>query len=164
MTRSQIPSFILLMCMLLIPAAASAETLDMPEQGITMETPEGWHMTLKGGNIAFRTEDNLVNVQLMSVDKKAADISMEAALKAFASSSDDAKIEEPVEKPLNGMKGLYVTAAGKKGKVTLVTSMGMVETPSGKILFIQIIAADKLGDKHQPAVKKLMQSIKPLGK
>ncbi|MEO1269228.1 MAG: hypothetical protein AAFX99_14085 [Myxococcota bacterium] len=148
-----------------VPSVATADTFNFSTAGVKFDAPSGWTSSKEEGVLVIAPKDGslaLVFVGLRASDLDAAGKELDAALaEDFTHIKEKGSAEEL---SINGMPALAAEATAKSKEDGSAVELGMVlvQTKSGRFMLILGVADAKNPDKHDAAVLKLIQSIRPM--
>lgn len=130
---------------------------------VSVEIPDAWTVTIEGNQLTASPKDESIVLIFEVFDGKTVEKVLEGLERELAKTVKDLKPDgEPEELKVNGLKGVSMDAKGKVDGKPVELGLAVLETPNKKALLVFGMGESAQLKKHEAAVSRILQSIKPI--
>lgn len=152
---------------LVLPAAASARTLDLPSGApvATVTLPDGWNPEETSTGVQATSDDNGIYVALDVAKAAGIDAALTQTVDFLtkAGVTLDQSSMQRQESELNGMKMLVMAFKGKDKEGDANVAIILLIANPQTVLIMTYWGSDEAEKKHGPTLTGILQSIKKKG-
>lgn len=164
MTLKKITVFTMLIASAVFASTISAETYPHEEAGVSVEVPDAWDVDGDDTALEATSPDELTFLYFEVIDAKSLKDAVKEVKQSITEEVDNYKPNGKFYKEkINGLNALVLdSATGEIEELPVEIGIMLVQSPTGKIVFVLGISAAKDDNKHKEAVPVIVNSIKPL--
>ena len=140
-----------------------AKTYPNNPAGVKVTIPDSWQVSGDAMSLHAQTKDGSVGLSFVVMDSGSLDAAMDALDAELNKIITDFEVDEEAEQiTINGMSAVSIDGHGIIEGEEAHVGLMLIQSPTGKIVMVLGAVAAASLSKHEPAIIKIFQSIKPL--